>query len=168
MRPFLITSSDDRLPLFPNEDRFFRQPLIEHAKRGRRVVEREAVGDQLLDRDVVVDDKPSDIRPFPDWEIPGANYRKELANELIARVDLGLARLADERHPAELRRTVQGRVLPGGASRAVDGDVDGAAPSQLTQTFNRILLAAVDRIVGAESPGLLQPALQNVDGDHPR
>src|SRR5215213_5432452 len=95
MRPFLFTSRGER-PLFPNEDRFFRQPLVEHAKRGGRVVEREAMSDQLLDRDVMIDDEPSDVRPFPDGEIPGANHRKELPNKLIARIDLGLARFANE------------------------------------------------------------------------
>ena len=70
----------------------------------------------------------------------------ELANELIARVDLGLARLADEGHPAELRRAVQGGVLPGGAARAVDGDVDAAAPvssrNRSTGFSSRLLIVA--------------------------
>ena len=116
----------------------------------------------------VVDDEPGDVRPFPDREVPGADHRQELANELIARVDLGLARLADEGHPAELCRAVQGGVLSGGAARTVDGDVDAAAPGELAQSFSWILLAAVDRRVGAEPPCLLQPALQNVDGNHSR
>ena len=42
------------------------------------------MGDQLLDGDLVVDDEPGDVRPFPDREVPGADHRQQLANELIA------------------------------------------------------------------------------------
>ena len=89
------------------------------------------MGDELFDGNRVVDDEPGDVWPFPDGEVPGANHREELPNELIAWVDLGLTRLADEGDPAELRRAVQGGILPGGTARAVDGDVDAAVAGQL-------------------------------------
>src|SRR5581483_718764 len=125
----------------PDEDGLLRHPLVEQAECLRRLLEREAMRDELVHWHPPLYHEARDGRPLPEREVPGADQRQHLAQQLVTRVEGGAAGLADECDCAAPPSGIQGRVLRGRVARAVDGHVHALAAGQLQQPGNRVLAA---------------------------
>jgi hypothetical protein len=82
---------------------------------------------------------------------PGDGQR--LADDLVAGLDLDAAAFADESHRAALGGDVEGRLLGGRSTGAVDGHVDAAATERGPDGLHRVLFLAVDGCPRAKFAG---------------
>src|SRR3954451_386952 len=151
----------------PDEDGFLRLATVEHAEGLVRVVDAEPVGHELLDRKVAVDHEAGDVGPLVDREVPPTGDCQQLADDLIAGIDLRFAALSDERNGAELGGCVQRGVLGHRCTRAVDRDVDATAGGDLPDRRDRVVTAVVDENVGSQPVGKLQSLGEQVHRDDP-
>ena len=83
--------------LFPDKDRFFRHSLVEEAEGLWCVLQREAMGNGLCDRNVVVNHEAGDLLPLSQREVPATYDAQELPDELVAWVERRRARFPDKR-----------------------------------------------------------------------
>src|SRR4051812_32565974 len=82
----------------PDKDGLLGLPGVERAESFRCVVDAERVGHQGLDRYLVLEDETADLVPLVNGEVPAADDCQQLADDLVAGVDLGRPRPPDEGH----------------------------------------------------------------------
>src|SRR4030088_589039 len=109
MRATSLTPS--RFRLLELKDDLLGLALVEQLEGGEGIVEREAVTDHPLDRQLSFHDERGDLRVLPDGEIPAADDRGQLPQKLVAGVDSGLPALTHERHSPPFGDRVEGPVL---------------------------------------------------------
>src|SRR5881398_2788352 len=83
--------------LLPDKDRLFRDPLVEEAESLRCILKREAMGNSLRDRNVVVNHEASHLLPLSQREVPTTYDLQKLPDHLVTWVDRRRARLPDKR-----------------------------------------------------------------------
>lgn len=71
----------------PNKDRLFRDSLVEEAEGLGCFLQREAMGNGLRDRNVVVKHEASHLLPLSQREVPTTYDVQKLSDYLIAWVD---------------------------------------------------------------------------------